>query len=230
MRHQIVWAGLYGVFIVILLAAVELVHKRLGLRSEITRKIAHFVAAISTLSFPLLFDSHWYALVLAVLFFFLLLLTRKTRYLKSIHDIDRESAGSYLLPLAIYLPFLISLALGDVFLFLLPVLILAVSDPLAGLVGSSLTAGNPEIVIFSRKTRKTLWGSSAFFASSLLISVAAVSASTGRFDSKSVAIALCIAVAATLTELLSPRGTDNLTVPLVVLVCTRLLIHGRGQG
>jgi len=224
MQHEIVRALLFAAGFLALLGGVELLHKRLKLRGELTRKIAHFAATAATLSFPFLFTVHWYALAMAVLFFLLLFFSRGTRYLTSINDIDRDSAGSFLLPAGLYLPFLISLRMNDAFLFLLPMLILAISDPLAGLIGVSYRS--PQIVIRSYNTRKTVYGSSAFFASSLLISVLAVSLDAGSFSLNTTAVALCVAASATLTELLSPWGTDNLAVPLVALAVLSLFRHG----
>lgn len=225
MQSQLMRALLFGVLFLLLLAAVELIHKRLRVRAEVTRKTAHFVAAASTLCFPYLFTVHWYVLALAVLFFLLLLASRNTGGLSAIHDINRDSAGSFLLPVGLYLPFLIGLRARDSFLFTLPILILAISDPLAGLVGMHFQG--PRIAVFSWRTRKTWPGSSAFFGSSLLISLLAVFLEAGRVDAHLALVALCVAAAATVTELLSPLGTDNLAVPLVSLAVLWLFRHGQ---
>ena len=82
-------------------------------------KFAHFTATLSTITFPYLFNDHWYVLVLASIFFIVLFISRHGTQLKSIHDIDRKSAGSYLLPLSIYLTFLISIELDNKFLYIL---------------------------------------------------------------------------------------------------------------
>jgi hypothetical protein len=87
--------------IALLLIFNELIYRRLGLKGEITRKFAHFTATLSTITFPYLFNDHWYVLILASIFFLVLFISRNNTYLKSIDDIQRVSVGSYLLPVAI---------------------------------------------------------------------------------------------------------------------------------
>lgn len=206
-------AFLVGIFL--LLYMNDQLHKRYGIASEYTRKLAHFSATASTLSFPFLFTDHWYVLALAVVFFLILLMSMNTKYLRSIHEIDRYSAGSFLLPPAIYLPFLISVKAGDPFLFLLPTMILAVCDPLAGLAGFIFRKGNPKIVFFSRQLNKTIYGSLTFFISSFFLSLIAISIKTHHLGGDTLMAALFAAAATTVTEMLSPGGTDNITVPLI---------------
>jgi len=213
-------AFLVGIFLLLYLN--DQLHKRYGIASEYTRKLAHFSATGSTLTFPLLFTSHWYPFVLALVFFFILLLSMNTKYLKSIHEIDRYSAGSFLLPPAIYLPFLISVKVGDPFFFILPTLILAVSDPLAGLAGYIFREGNPKIVLFSRQLNKTIYGSSTFFVSSFVLSLVAMSINTHQLGGETFMAALFRAAATTVTEMLSPGGTDNITVPMMVIIVLSL--------
>ena len=182
-----------------------------------TRKFAHMTATLSTTPFPFLFNDHWYVLFLAGVFFVLLFMSRNTRHLKSIHDIDRFSVGSYMLPLSIYLTFLISFRIGDPFLFILPMLVLAISDPLAGIFGVSITIGNSKIRIFSRTLEKTYAGSLTFFISSLLISMIAISIRNWYLGIETFFLAGAVALVGTIVEMLSPKGSDNLSVPLSIL-------------
>ena len=115
MGNIIVLSFVYLVGIVLLLAFNELNYKRLNLKGEFTRKFAHFSATLATVPFPYIFPSHWYILVLAVLFFGALYITKYTKQLNSIHDIERKSMGSYLLPLSIYITFLISFLMENKF-------------------------------------------------------------------------------------------------------------------
>ena len=108
MINQIALTFIFLVAIVLVLAFTELVYRRLGISGELTRKFAHISATLSTITFPFLFNSHWYVLVLALFFFVLLFVSRHGTQLRSIHDIARKSVGSYLLPLSIYITFLIS--------------------------------------------------------------------------------------------------------------------------
>ena len=170
MKSQLAVAIIYLIAISLLLIFNELIYRRLGLKGEITRKFAHFTATLSTVTFPYLFTNHLYVLVLAFIFFVLLFISRNGTQLKSIHGIERKSIGSYLLPLSIYLTFLISSLTGNKFMYILPIMVLAICDPVAGILGINLKKNNHEIKIFGINTGKTVLGSGSFFVSCFFIS------------------------------------------------------------
>jgi phytol kinase len=218
MVNQLALTLIFIIVFVSLLVFTELIYRRLGFKGEITRKFAHFTATLSTIIFPYLFDDHWYVLALAVFFFVLLYISKKGTHLKSIHDITRKSAGSYLLPVAIYLTFLIAYQMGHRFYFILPVLVLAICDPVAGILGLNIQQFNHKISLFGHQFQKTTLGSSSFFISCFLISLIALYYHRMVFDAKTFWLALSIAVLGTLVELFSWRGTDNLFIPMSVLL------------
>jgi phytol kinase len=224
MGNQIVLAFIFLIGIISLLVFTELTYRRFGLKGEVTRKIAHFTATLSTITFPYLFEDHWYVLILAVFFFVLLFISRHGTQLKSIHDITRKSVGSYMLPVAIYLTFFISYLQENIFYFILPILILAICDPAAGIMGLNLKKNNHQIRIFGHKLQKTTLGSSSFLISAFIISVIALYFNRMVFDLKTFWLALGIAVVSTLVELFSWRGTDNLFIPMSVLLMLVLFL------
>lgn len=202
----------------------EMVYRRLNLKGEITRKFAHFTATLSTITFPYLFDDHWYVLALAIVFFVLLFASRNHSYLRSIHDIDRISVGSYLLPAAIYLTFLVSHLLNDRFLFILPILVLAICDPVAGILGINLQQYNHQIRIFNKTLQKTWLGSASFFVSCFIITIIAIYFNQEKLDLKTFWLAIIVAFVSTLTEMFSWKGSDNLLIPLSVLLVLLLML------
>lgn len=224
MGNQIALALIFLIAFSLLLIFNEMVYRRLELKGEITRKFAHFTATLSTITFPFLFDDHWYVLALAIIFFILLFISRNTSHLKSIHDIERISVGSYLLPVSIYLTFLISHLMNNSFLFILPILVLAICDPLAGILGINLQQYNRKIRIFNMTLEKTWFGSLAFFVSCFIISIIALYFYEMSFDLKIFLIALAVAVAGTITEMLSWKGLDNLIIPMSVLLVLVLFL------
>jgi len=226
MVNQIALTFIFLVAFIMLLTFTELTYRRLGLKGEITRKFAHFTATLSTITFPYLFTDHWYVLVLAVFFFALLFFSRHGTQLKSIHDIDRKSVGSYMLPAAIYLTFLIYLKTGahEKLLFVLPIMVLAICDPVAGILGLNFQDYNHRIIIFGRTLKKTYLGSGSFLVSSFIISIFALYFNRMIFDLKTFWLALGIAVVSTLAELFSWRGTDNLFIPISVLIMLLLFL------
>lgn len=224
MRNAIVLSFIYLLGISLLLIFNEVVYRRLSPSGEITRKFAHFSAVLATLPFPYIFPSHWYILVLAALFAAVLFGTQKGKLLGSIHDINRKSIGSYLLPIAIYVTFLISDVLGDKFLFILPMLILAVCDPLAAIIGINIRNYNHNIRVSGITLNKTWLGTVTFLISSLILSVIALYFNRGVFDLKTFWLAALVAVTTTLAELISWRGSDNLAIPLTAVLTLILFL------
>lgn len=226
MGNQIVISVFFLIAFILLLTFNEMMYRRLGLKGEITRKFAHFSATLSTIAFPFLFTDHWYVLALAVFFFILLFFSRNKTALKSIHDIDRKSVGSYMLPVAIYLTFLIYIEFGEgqKIIFVLPMLILAISDPAAGILGLNLQRYNHNIELPGFQSKKTWLGSGSFFVSSLIISLFALYFYRTVFDLKTFWLALGIALVSTITELFSWRGIDNLSIPVSVLIMLFLFL------
>jgi len=224
MTNLIVLSFIYLTGISLLLAFNELNYRRLGVKGEITRKFAHFTSTLATVPFPYIFTSHWYVLVLALIFFAVLFITQNGNQLKSIHDIERKSIGSYLLPLSIYSTFLISCLLQNKFVYILPMLILGICDPMAAILGINIKNYNGRIKLFGHKFQKTWLGSGAFLVTSFLISLIALYFHLAVFDLKTFCLALLIAVTSMLGELFSWRGSDNLTIPLSVVLMLVLFL------
>ena len=224
MLNIVLLSFVYLAGISILLIFNELNYRRLKIKGEFTRKFAHFTSTLAVVPFPYIFTSHWYVLVLAIIFFVILLFTQKIKQLNSIHDIERKSIGSYLLPLSIYITFLISNLSDNKYIFILPMLILAISDPMASILGMNIVNYNGKIKIFGRKLAKTYLGSGAFFVSSFIISIIAFYFHFRVFDLKTFWLALIIAITSTLAELISWRGSDNLTIPLSVVMILMLFL------
>jgi phytol kinase len=224
MDNIVLLAFFYLIGISLLLLFNELNYRRLNLKGEVTRKFAHLIATLASVPFPYIFDSHWYVLVLAILFFLALRITQHSKYLKSIHDIRRKSIGSYLLPLGIYVSFYLSWHFEQKFIHILAMLILAVSDPAAALLGLNVEKFNGQIKLIGQRFDKTWLGSAAFFSSSFMISLIALYYNRELFDFKTFYVAMAVAVVSTLAELFSWRGSDNLTIPLsIILVLLWLL-------
>jgi len=224
MASIVILSFIYLVGIILLLAFNELNYRRLKVEGEITRKFAHFTTTLAVVPFPYVFTSHWYILILATFFFAALFITQHAKQLKSIHDINRKSIGSYLLPLSIYVTFLVSFQMNNKFIFILPMLILAVCDPMAAILGMNFKKNNRQIQIFGIQTKKTIIGSGAFWVTAFIISIIALYFHRDVFDLKTFWLALIIAIVGMVAELLSWRGSDNLTIPVSVMLVLVLFL------
>lgn len=91
-------------------------------------------------------------------------------------------------------------------------------------LGMNIKKGNGKIKIFGSKLNKTWLGSGAFFVTSFVISIIALYFHREIFDLKTFWLALAVAVTSTLAELISWRGSDNLTIPLSVVLILVLFL------
>ena len=200
-----------GAFFVVLAAAET--WRRLGNpRPEWTRKMIHLAGGGVCLFFPLLIESPWVVLAMALGLSGLFTLAAASGFLKSLHGVTRSSRGAEYYPLAIWTVFL--LCADRYWLYLSSVLVLAVADALAALVGSRFGRHRYEV----EEEQKSLEGSLVF----LLVAFSAIYLSMLLLaDLPGVVClfaALLVAILVTGFEAISLRGTDNLFVPIAVVV------------
>jgi phytol kinase len=195
----------------------QYLHKQFSINAEYTRKIAHISATLASLILIYTIDSHWYILFIGLVFFVILFVAKRKNLFKSIDAVNRRTAGSYLLPLSVYIVFYISRTFHNDLIFILPVLLLGISDPLAGLFGTCFRNCTKWITLFNHQFDKTVIGSAIFFCSSFIISLITLYLFDYEFP-QVLLLTLFIACTTTVTELLSPYGIDNLTVPLVTVL------------
>jgi phytol kinase len=137
---------------------------------------------------------------------------RRAGGLKSLHSVERRTAGSEYYPLAIFLTYI--MAYGRPWLFVASVLTLALADAGAALVGSRWGRLRYQV----EDEEKSLEGSLAF----LLLAWAAIFLPAlflaGLSWQVAALSALLVAVLVTGFEAISLHGADNLFVPLAVCV------------
>lgn len=202
-----------GVAFLGLFGLTELSYHLFKLKAEITRKIAHLATGLLSLWFPVLIDDVWYVFMLCFIFFILLIASRRLKYLSSVNAIDRDSMGSTAYPIAVFGCYLVYYYMEKSYIFFnLPILILAISDPLAALIGKQWPLGKYSIGC----GEKTLMGSMAFFISASVLSFILL------FPLVEIelvlTISLLIGLISTIVEGFSWRGMDNLTIPLSVII------------
>lgn len=192
--------GFLGLF-----AGAEFLHHAMRVPSEWSRKFLHISGGALSLTMPRLFGHPAYVLVLAAAFLLLLWGSRRLGLLQSVHRVDRNSEGSVLFPIPIFLCFWLAWYRADWVLFSLPVLVLTLADPAAFIAGRRWH-WRPYRV--GSSSEKTLGGSLAFAVVTWGLGVCFLSEKIGQ--------PLLLAAVATWVEARSGRGWDNLTVPLAV--------------
>lgn len=202
-----------------LFGLAEWLYHFVKVKAEWTRKIVHVGTGLLTLLFPVVLGSHWQVLFLCASFLVILLASLKFGWLPSINAIDRFSFGSILFPMIVYALFLVFQMAGKgLLIFYLPILILAICDPVAALVGKRFPFGPYRIM----GCGKSAAGSLAFLISALLVTAMtifalnAVSAGTRPI--------LLVAPIATVAEALGVKGMDNLTIPASVVLTLCLIV------
>jgi dolichol kinase len=179
-----------------LMLGLELLVRRRSWNHEVTRRIAHVLAClygiVSHSVLPL-----WLFVPACSIFVVVLVLSRRRGWLAAVHITRRASLGEIYLPAGIIIGALAAGLAGpdEPRVFAATILILALADVAAGVTGDLL-----------HSPTKTWWGSTAFFLVAVLV------ANACGFG---VLLPVVVALATTVTERLSSRGTDNLTVPLV---------------
>ncbi|TNE30124.1 MAG: phosphatidate cytidylyltransferase [Bacteroidetes bacterium] len=181
---------------------------------EITRKISHIGTGILTLAFPVVLTNHWEVLILCSSFLILLVLSIRFEFLKGINNVERTTYGSVLYPVAVYLVYLVYAETGNLGHFYAPILILAISDPVAALVGRRW----PLIPFSVAGETKTVAGSVAFSLSAFFITGIIWMMESEPLSVQSIFTVLAIALISALTEAVSRKGWDNLSIPLSVLL------------
>ena len=180
--------------------SVEKFKLKFKIDPEYTRKIAHILSGLGAIIFSGVISKNEF-IFLTFVFLIIFIASYKYNIFKSFHLIKRKSYGEIFYPLSLIV---LALFLYDQRLyFMIGILLLAISDAVAGLVGR----------LFA-KDKKTDIGSLAFF----IVSFAILLLGFGFVD------ALLIAIILVVVERISPYGFDNLTIPLSYLVMFSFLV------
>jgi phytol kinase len=213
MGKEILYAAILALSFLVLFAIAELLYRFLKIKAEHTRKLVHVCTGLITLLFPVLLQSHLYVLALCLSFLGILLLSLRFGWLPSINNIDRVSRGSISYPVAVYVCFYAYTFFNNYVFFYLPVLVLAIADPMAALWGKRYPRG--KYVIF--REQKTLMGSAAFFISALVVSLILLTTFTTLGLAGIFALSMFIALLTCVAEAASQKGYDNLAIPFSAL-------------
>jgi len=204
---------LISILFVILVA--EAYKKKYNHPSEITRKSVHILTGIFIALTPFFFTSNYPLLAIGLLYIPVNIIAIKFGKLKSLHDTTRKSYGTVFYPISFVI---LTYLLWDHYktILIASFLLLGLGDAFASIVGKNNK--NPLKYTFGGEI-KSLQGSLAMFLISTIIVVICLHF-MGYVDSfflpiKSILwIAFITAIVATASEMVSYKGSDNLTVPL----------------
>ncbi len=214
-RNIAAYLGYSIIFMVILLAG-ELLQHIFRLKAEYSRVFSHILAGVVSLFMIRLFSSPWYIIILCIQSSIFLFLTKKLDVLSSHNKVERNTIGSEIFFFGILAVYLISEITGERGLFILPVAILTISDPVASLSGLNRRSGFWPNLSMDVRSSKTYLGSIGFFVSTFVILLVGLPFFYSFTTWEIVVISLVISFVTTFIEVISSNGTDNILIPVVV--------------
>lgn len=186
----------------------ELLHHFLHVKAEHTRRLIHFATGCFVASTPFIFKYSNWIYVLASVFTIANLYAVQRSWFKGMHQIERKSIGTATFPLALltalYLVWTINIE--HQFALQIAFLILAMADPLASWVGTSMK--NPHQYVLDGQI-KTWAGSLTFALVTFVISVVGLAYLSSWNESTIWLTALILAIVVTMVEALGKNGWDN---------------------
>ncbi|MCM8814179.1 MAG: hypothetical protein NC924_09665 [Candidatus Omnitrophica bacterium] len=207
-QQEIVRAAAVAGAYVAVLALGEGVRRVLPAFPEISRKTVHLLSGLIAVFFPWIFHSPWTVLALSLGFCLLVEVSRRCGFLLSVHGVPRVSRGGQYFPLAVYILFLVGR--DQPVFYGIAILVMAVSDTLAALVGGKYGAIKFDV----EGNLKSLEGSTAFFFVTFLCIHVPLLLLTDIGRAESVLISGIIALLVTGFEAIALSGSDNIFVPL----------------
>jgi dolichol kinase len=203
----------------VVLAVGEIV-RRLEVEAEWTRKLAHVLTGLVASTFAWVFESAWPVLAVCAAFAAVLGASSRAGWLPSIHRVRRRTAGAVWFPLGVASVFLAARGRAD--LYAGAVLVLALADPAAAIVGRTWGAHR----LRAERDAKSVEGALAFLAvaAACLFVVLHAGGHFGLAASAGWALALGGVLAA--VEALAPNGSDNFFVPVAALLLLRTVVPG----
>jgi len=192
--------------------------RAMGMRAEGSRRFVHIATGLAVAAAPLLFDQPWGLFLLAGVFVVVNFVSVGRGWFPGMHGIRRRSVGTVTFPLALLMALVATWLLGveRVYILQISFVVLAVSDPLASMVGMGLKRPGR---IFVGSNEKSITGSTSFFLSCFAIVAGGLALVAGPAMSgmEILIAALVTAALATGAEALATGGWDNLFIVLAVL-------------
>lgn len=213
--HEALGVALITALTLAVFAIGELLRRREILSPEQSRKLLHVGGCCSALLFPVVFTTHWSVLAVCGGFTALILWLGHKGSLHAVDDVSRKTYGGALHPVALYLCYLLAIWRGNFTFFEISVLVLALSDTAAALVGERYGRLRYRV---GGDDYRSLEGSAFFFLVTYAIvhHILLLGLDMDRWGAT--LLSLLIAVLVTLFEAVSLGGADNLVIPIGVMI------------
>jgi phytol kinase len=208
------------------IAALRLIQAWLRPHPEVVRKLMHVGMGLTVLAFPWLFDTVWPVLLVIVLALGLLAAVRFVSGLRArlgsvLGGVARQSLGEFYFAISVAVLFVLSRGLPyENILYCVPLLVLALADAVAALIG--VTYGYFQYVAVDG--RKSAEGSTAFFLAAFFSVHVPLLLATDVGRAETLLISLAVGFLIMLFEAIAWRGLDNLFIPLVCFLMLKIYL------
>lgn len=204
------------VFLIITLGTI--LEKKKIVSKEGSRKVIHIIVANWWFIYMFMFNNILYALIPPITFIILNIFSYKYKIIDSMERDNSDSLGTIYYPISLFFLVIFSYLIKDKIISGIGILILGYGDGLAALVGKKYN----KIKLLNNKT---LFGTLTMFIISTIISTIFLIVFK---DLKTITLILVVfitAVSATILELFTKKGLDNLTIPIGVTIILYLLLN-----
>jgi phytol kinase len=210
--------GIVGtfIFVFLIIGLGEFLRKKFNLSTEFTRKVIHIGVGNWVFLWPFSFK-HWYAVAIPPAFFIALnYLSYRREIFKAMERKEKAGGlGTVYYALSLTLLAAVFWYVEKPWIAALGMILMAWADGLADVIGRKFGIHKYRIM----GSVKSFEGSIGFFIIGVLSSFATISFFKAYMEATLthpvLLISILIAGIATIIEGLSPKGTDNLTVPIV---------------
>jgi phytol kinase len=222
-----------GIGVVLMLAALgmwmavlRLIQAWLRPHPEVVRKLMHVGMGLTVLAFPWLFDAVWPVLLVIVLSLVLLAAVRFVSGLQArlgsvLGGVARQSLGEFYFAISVAALFVLSRGRPyENILYCVPLLVLALADAVAALIG--VTYGHSQYVTVDGN--KSAEGSTAFFLAAFFSVHVPLLLATDVGRAETLLIGLVVGFLIMLFEAIAWRGLDNLFIPLVCFLVLKIYL------
>lgn len=215
---QIETIKIFGVMTLIIATVFTLSRVKSTRHSELIRKASHMTSGILCAFFPIIFAERFSAILICFAFLGLFMITRLLKPIAHIQNQKRLSFGELLFPVGVLIALLLSW--HNPVVYTISVLILAIADALAALVGQKY--GKNIYKVFNQN--KSIEGSLIFFIAAATIIAGGLSL-TSLPLLNILLISIVLGYVLTAAEALSVVGTDNLIIPLLSTIYLQVAMN-----
>ncbi len=215
---------LAGIFAVITMA--EILLKKFHWSADSSRRVVHMLVGILICATRFFFESKYPVILLSVIFILVNLFTLLSKKFKGMHATNRVSFGTVYYPVAILILTYFFWA-DSPLVYILSILILAIGDPAASIVGESATHAKTYRIW---KDMKSIQGSLTLAGIIFLLTVAGLLLGNSAqlvslLMSSVLIIAMAAALVGTAAESISYAGSDNLSLPLLTAALLDIMLN-----